>query len=42
MSQENKEEKPQFKIIQNDNIVFKHKIDPVTNEIIKEEKESDE
>ena len=36
--QENKkaELKPDFKIYQNENIVFKHKIDPVTGEIIKE------
>ena len=28
--------KPDFKMIQNENIIFKHRINPDTNEIIKE------
>jgi hypothetical protein len=36
IKQENKA-KPEFKIIQNESIVFKHKLDPNTGEIIKEE-----
>ena len=28
--------KPEFKIIQNETIVFKHKIDPNTGEVLKE------
>ena len=42
IKQENKGEeqqqpKPDFKMIQNENIVFKHKLDPNTGKIIKEE-----
>jgi hypothetical protein len=43
MSEENKQEEEtnkevnnKVKMIQNENIVFRHKIDPVTGEIIKE------
>jgi len=34
--QQTKEKKPEFKVFPNESIVFKHKINPETNEIIKE------